>query len=163
MREKNEDKKERQDNANVIFWPPAIYLGPLAVGLIAHGVYPVHLVVEGFWFLFIGLFFVAIGLIVVLWAERTMHSVGTTPNPYKPTTAIVTSGPYQITRNPMYLSMALFYLGLTLIFNALWPLLLFPLILVVMTYGVIRREERYLERKFGEVYVDYKSRVRRWI
>jgi protein-S-isoprenylcysteine O-methyltransferase Ste14 len=161
MREKNQ--QERQDSANVIFWPPAIYLVPLAVGLIAHGIYPVRLLAEGLGLFLIGLFFVAIGLVVVLWAERTMHSVGTTPNPFKPTTAIVTSGPYRVTRNPMYLSMVLFYLGLTLMFNALWPLLLFPLVLGVMTYGVIRREERYLERKFGEVYVDYKSRVRRWI
>ena len=59
--------------------------------------------------------------------------------------------------------MALLYVGISLLFNALWPLLLLPLVLIVIQRGVIEREERYLDGKFGSDYIDYKSRVRRWV
>lgn len=83
--------------------------------------------------------------------------------PFAPTTAIIDTGPFALTRNPLYLSMTLLYTGLTLIINTIWPLLLLPFVLVVVQRGVIEREERYLERKFGEEYLSYKSRVRRWL
>jgi protein-S-isoprenylcysteine O-methyltransferase Ste14 len=63
----------------------------------------------------------------------------------------------------MYLAMTMFYLGLTLLANALWPLLLLPGVLIVIQRGVIAREERYLERTFGDAYGAYAARVRRWL
>ncbi len=82
---------------------------------------------------------------------------------WRPTTAIVDSGPFGFTRNPIYLSFALAYVGVTLVRNALAPLLLLPVALGVIRRGVIEREERYLQRKFGAVYSDYHARVRRWL
>jgi protein-S-isoprenylcysteine O-methyltransferase Ste14 len=92
-----------------------------------------------------------------------MHRVGSDPNPYKPATALAVHGPYRYTRNPMYLAMTIFYLGLTLLVNTLWPLVLLPAVLLVVQRGVINREERYLERTFGDAYRAYKARVRRWL
>ncbi len=152
-----------QDNAGVIFLPPVLFLLPLIVGLIAHWIYPMYLTQETLLQIAIGSALGLSAVLIAVWAERIMHRAGTNVNPYKPTTQIVTEGPYRFTRNPMYLSMTIFYLGLSLIFNSLWPLLLLPLVLVVITYGVIKREERYLEMKFGAVYSQYKARVRRWI
>ena len=92
-----------------------------------------------------------------------MSRAGESPNVYKPTGAIVPTGPYAFTRNPMYLSMTVLYSGIAFIFNATWPIIFLPAVLFVIHYGVINREERYLERKFGEEYISYRAKVRRWI
>ena len=88
---------------------------------------------------------------------------GTAVEPWKPTTAIVTTGPYRLTRNPAYVGMALVYAGVALMSDALWVLAPLPIVIAIVDRGVIAREERYLERKFGPEYVDYKTRVRRWV
>jgi protein-S-isoprenylcysteine O-methyltransferase Ste14 len=72
-------------------------------------------------------------------------------------------GPFRFSRNPQYLSVNIIYTGIAISFNALWPIVFLPVVLVIMREGVIKREERYLERKFGEEYLSYKARVRRWI
>lgn len=92
-----------------------------------------------------------------------MRRAGTNVDPREPTTAIVTGGPYRFTRNPLYVSMTLMYTGISALANALWPMLLLPGVLAVMNKGVIEREERYLERKFGDEYLRYKAGVRRWV
>ncbi len=84
-------------------------------------------------------------------------------NPYQPTTAIVTEGPYRFTRNPIYLSLAVLYAGLAVMANALWSLLLLLAVMLIIHYAVILPEERYLEQKFGEEYRSYKAKVRRWL
>jgi protein-S-isoprenylcysteine O-methyltransferase Ste14 len=157
------DNANTNDNAGILFWPPAIYLVPLATGLVAHFIYPVYLAPDGLWLMIAGGALVVLFFGLALWAERTMHRAGTNVNPYKPTMAIVMEGPYRFTRNPMYLSMIFLYLGICFLLNALWPLVFLPVVIFVITYGVIAREERYLEKKFGAVYVQYKARVRRWV
>jgi protein-S-isoprenylcysteine O-methyltransferase Ste14 len=84
-------------------------------------------------------------------------------NPYKPVERIATEGPFRYTRNPGYLAMAMIYTGIASLANALWAVLLLPVALLVIQRGVIEREERYLEGKFGEEYLSYKEQVRRWI
>ncbi|HEV8673882.1 MAG TPA: isoprenylcysteine carboxylmethyltransferase family protein [Methylomirabilota bacterium] len=111
----------------------------------------------------LGIALLAGWVIVSLPAILALRRAGTSVNPARPTTALVTWGPYRVTRNPLYVGLTMLYLGLTAWFNALWPLLLLPIVLVVMQRGVIVREERYLERKFGEEYRRYKARVRRWL
>ena len=106
---------------------------------------------------------VVASIILVIWARQTMARSGVSLNVYKPTNSIVVSGPYGFTRNPMYLSMTLLYFGISLIINAVWPVLFLPAVLAVVHYGVIAREERYLERKFGQEYQRYRSGVRRWL
>lgn len=92
-----------------------------------------------------------------------MRRAGTSVNPTQPTTTLILEGPYRFTRNPIYLGMTALYMGIAILANTLWPILLLPGALFVMTRGVIEREEAYLERKFGEQYVTYKEKVRRWI
>jgi protein-S-isoprenylcysteine O-methyltransferase Ste14 len=92
-----------------------------------------------------------------------MRHAGTPANPYKPVSRMVTDGPFRYTRNPAYLSMTRVYTGIASLTNALWAILLLPVALLVIQRGVIEREERYLERKFGEEYLRYKAQVRRWI
>jgi protein-S-isoprenylcysteine O-methyltransferase Ste14 len=91
------------------------------------------------------------------------HRAGTSMVPMNPTTALVTSGPYRVTRNPMYVGMAFFYVALSFAFGVLWALAFLPAVIVIVDRFVIAREEPYLERKFGQAYRDYKARVRRWL
>ncbi len=100
---------------------------------------------------------------LALWASVTMHSAGTRINPLRPVTALVTSGPFRFSRNPLSVSLVLLYLGLAFQINSLWPMFLFPILLIVNHYGITLREERYLESKFGEPYRDYCRHVRRWV
>ena len=103
------------------------------------------------------------GALLLVWFEWAMWQADTSSNPYKPVKHIATEGPFRYTRNPGYLSMAMIYTGIASLANALWAILLLPGALLVIQRGVIEREERYLERKFGEEYLRYKARVRRWI
>ena len=91
------------------------------------------------------------------------RKLGTHVDVRKPATALATDGPYRLSRNPIYLALTLFYLGIGVAAGSLWVLVLVAPALLVMHLGVIRREERYLERTFGAAYLDYARRVRRWI
>ena len=96
-------------------------------------------------------------------AIAAFRAAKTKPQPWKPTTALVAAGPYRITRNPMYVAFTLLYAGIALWMNTVWPFIVLPVVLVVMQFFVIHREERYLDRKFGDEYRAYRARVRRWI
>ena len=93
----------------------------------------------------------------------TITRAGSNVPTNRPTTTIVESGPYRFTRNPIYLGMFLGLLGLAIAFDNLWLLLMLAPFALVISYGVVGREEAYLERKFGDVYRRYRSRVRRWL
>ena len=80
----------------------------------------------------------------------------------KPVPKLTTEGPFRLSRNPGYLSFVMIYAGIALLRNSLWAILLLPLVVMVMQREVIGREESYLERTFGEEYLTYKVRVRRW-
>ncbi len=154
-----------EDTAGVVAPPPLVYLAGLALGLGADRLLGLPSLPErsasgGLW---LGLAFGVFGLLLILWAGGRFIGAGTPLPPHRPTTALVTVGPYRRSRNPIYLGMALIYLGVVCATASLGILLLFPAVILVMEFGVIRREERYLERKFGAAYRDYKVRVRRWI
>ena len=104
----------------------------------------------------------AAGLIVAS-AFRALGRARTAFDIRQPTTTIVTDGPFRYSRNPMYISLTLLYMGLAVLINSLWILLLLLPVLLVIQNGVVKREEQYLERKFGETYLRYKAQVRRWI
>ena len=110
-----------------------------------------------------GWILVVLGVALTLWAMATFRRHRTTVIPRKPASRMVTDGPYGLSRNPMYVSMTVFYLGLALLAGLLWPVLLLPLVLVLLTAFVIRREERYLADAFGAEYAAYRARVRRWL
>ena len=150
------------DHANVIAPPPLIYGVAFIVGWLIHRAFPVPVLPETLarW---IGVVFVLVSIPVAITAFRAMIRSQTSFDPRKPTTAIVTEGPFRYSRNPLYVSLTLLYLGVALLINALWIVLLVAPVLVAMQRGVIAREEAYLERKFGDEYLSYKTRVRRWI
>ncbi|MDO1559221.1 isoprenylcysteine carboxylmethyltransferase family protein [Brevundimonas sp. 2R-24] len=106
---------------------------------------------------------IVLGLLLEMWAGGFFRRAGTNVIPYKPATVLVTDGPYRFSRNPMYVGFTITYLGLAIGLGSRWALLLLPVCLLVMTWGVILREERYLEGKFGQAYLDYRGRVRRWL
>jgi protein-S-isoprenylcysteine O-methyltransferase Ste14 len=151
-----------RDTAGVIAPPPLIYLGGLALGFGLEALLPGSSVPGAVQWIAGGLSVVA-GLALLASFNTLFNRRGTAVEPWKPTTAIVTSGPYRFTRNPAYLGMALVYVGIALLADALWVLVPLPLVLALIDRGVIAREERYLERKFGEEYMAYRRRVRRWL
>jgi protein-S-isoprenylcysteine O-methyltransferase Ste14 len=151
-----------QDKAGIVAPPPLIYLGALVFGLLLNRRFPATFLPSKItrtlgWPLLSG------GVLLLGWFERALRHAGTPASPYKPVSHVVTDGPFQYTRNPGYLSMTVIYTGIASLANALWAILLLPVALLVIQRGVIEREERYLERKFGEEYLRYKAQVRRWI
>ena len=158
----SDDARGAPDNPGVVAPPPLIYAGALALGLVANKLYPMAFLPRAVSRV-LGLPLIFGGLAIGLLGFREMRRAETNVDPYKPATAIVTEGPYRFTRNPLYVGMTLVYSGITALFNALPAAMLLPLALAVMRRGVIEREERYLERKFGDEYLAYKARVRRWL
>ena len=153
---------DHEDTANVIAPPPLIFVVPGVAGALFNRVLPVQVLPQPIALVAGGVLALA-GIALTLWAFPKFRRAGTSVMPFKPTTAIIDTGPFAMTRNPLYLAMTLLYVGITLLANTVWPLVLLPFVLIVMQRGVIEREERYLERKFGDEYLAYKSRVRRWL
>ena len=158
----DDERRNDADNPGVVAPPPLIYAGALASGLLANNLYPSPFLPHGI-SRALGWPSIVAGLAIGLLGFREMKRAHTNVDPYKPTTAIVAEGPYRYTRNPLYVGMTLMYAGVSACANALPAALFLPAVLAVMQSGVIEREERYLERKFGDEYLGYKTRVRRWI
>lgn len=151
-------------HAGVIAPPPLLFLGALLLGLGLDRLLGLPgLGLEAMPRLLLGGALGLAGAAVALPAARGFRRAGTHLEPWKPSSALVTGGVYRVTRNPMYLGMALLYLGLALAAGSLGALALLPPLLLVVRYGVIAREERYLEALFGEDYRAYRRRVRRWL
>jgi len=151
------------DSANVVIPPPAAWALAVVAALCVDWLYPLPFVPASVPRTWVGGGVFAAGLALAVWAVVTMRRAGTRVEPYKPTTTIVANGPYRVTRNPIYLGMFLGQIGLAIGFDNLWLLAVLVPFYLVIRYGVIAREEAYLERKFGAVYLGYKSRVHRWV
>lgn len=157
-----EDQSAGREIPGVIAPPPLIYLGGLAIGFLLEALLPgASLPSVLRWGL--GGLLLAAGLGLLAWWASSFRRADTPIPPYKPTTALVTDGPYRLSRNPGYLAFALIYCAIALLSDAPWVLLPLPLLLAIIQQGVIVREERYLERLFGQDYRDFKARTRRWI
>lgn len=154
---------EAGDSANVLIPPPIAWAIAVVVGLGLDWLQPLPFLPAALPRTWIGGGLLLLGFLLVLWAFRTMRRAGTRVEPYKPTTAIVERGPFGFSRNPIYSGMLLGLVGVAIACNTLWLLLMLLPFYLVIRFGVIAREEAYLARKFGAVYLGYKSRVRRWI
>ena len=151
-----------QDNPGIRVPPPLIYLLPLLVGLLldrrSHVPFLPRRAARSLgWSLLGG------GILLSRWFLQTMREADAPVRTDKPVPRLSTEGPFRYTRNPGYLAMAMIYAGIAVLRNALWAILFLPLVLIVTQREVIGREERYLERTFGEEYLAYKARVRRWV
>ena len=154
-----------RDSAGIFFPPPLLYAIPFAIGIflhetVGHDRFPANLALPA---RIAGFGAVAAAMVLALIAEIHFVRARTSALPFRPTTAVVTGGPYRFTRNPMYVGLALLYIGLALIVGYAWPVACLPLAILSIDGFVIPREERYLEKKFGEPYQRYRQSVRRWI
>jgi protein-S-isoprenylcysteine O-methyltransferase Ste14 len=150
------------DTPGVMACPPLFFVGALGLGLFLHWWIPVHPLPAQF-SRTLGAGLCLASVVVGIWGGTTMHRAGTNVRPDRPVTALVTGGPFRFSRNPLYLSLTALYLGITLLCDALWPLMTLVPLLVVVHGRIILREERYLESRFGDEYRAYKARVRRWL
>ena len=151
------------DVSNTVVRPTVAWPLALVAGLGFDWLYPVRFVPTSVPVVSIGGAVFSVGFVLAGWAITTIRRAGTRVETYKPTTAVVETGPYRFTRNPIYLGMLLGQAGLAVGFNSAWILATLVPFFFVIRFGVIAREEAYLEHKFGEVYLAYKSRVRRWL
>ena len=150
------------DHPSMLLPPPLIFLSALAVGLLLQHVLPIDWLPAS-WTGWIGGVLVAIAAAITVWGARALRAARTGIFPHQATTAIVQTGPYRVSRNPLYLSMIPLGVGIAALCNALWVLLMLVPMVLVLQIGVIRREEAYLDRKFGNDYRAYRARVRRWL
>lgn len=155
-------EQDDTDRPGVIARPPLIYLGFLALGFAIDVVWPATIFADGARYP-AAFVLAAAGVVIIALGVREFRKAGTNVETRKPATAIVTTGPFRLSRNPLYVSLALIYTGIAFVANNPWAFAMLAPALVVMHYGVIAREERYLERKFGEEYLRYKAGVRRWL
>jgi protein-S-isoprenylcysteine O-methyltransferase Ste14 len=145
----------------VIAPPPLIYLGFLALGFVLEAVLP-GADLPG-WLRWLGAVAILAGLALLISFEQAFKRAGTDANPYRPSSALATDGPYRFSRNPGYLAMAITFIGIALAAGAPWALVMLIPAALLIGYGVIAREERYLEDRFGEKYTSYKRTTRRWV
>ena len=150
------------DAPNVKIVPPLVYLAGLAVGFLANVWMPIKFIPDLLaWAL--GGSLIACGAVLTGSALLKFKGVGTTVRPDRPASTLVIAGPYKITRNPMYLGLALVYLGIAIVGQSVWALILLPVILTVIQRRAIEPEEAFLKRRFGADYITYMTKVRRWI
>ena len=153
--------EQKTNHASVVVNPFVIYLGLAIVAILLQKILPLSFMSE------ISARVLGVSLLILnlgfgLPALRGMLLAKTSPNPNRPTTSLVLSGVYRLTRNPMYVGLTLVFAGLLIYFQVSWGLLFVPLAVWLITNWVIVPEEKYLGEKFGEEYLQYKSKVRRW-
>ncbi len=167
-REKNPNKRvgdepaSERDAPGVITIPPLIYVPFFAIGILLDYIFPVPLLPNRVQYL-VGFAVIAVSGLIMPFVLLEFRKSRTNFDPRKVTTTIITTGPYRFSRNPSYLALTLIYIGVGIAADSIWILGLLIPALALMHYGVITREERYLEKKFGEEYLCYKRSVRRWL
>ena len=157
--------KSTKDSPGVFIPPPLFYAGIFFLSFLLQGYFTIK---RAFFFHspiadILGLILIIAGLIFIFPAIGQFFKTKNSLIPIKPATSLQTSGIYAVSRNPMYTGLVGIYLGLSFIFGNWWTLILLPLLILLISYFVILPEENYLTRAFGDLYSDYKKRVRRWI
>ncbi len=151
--------------AGVLARPPLLYLAALLLGFVSDRLLPLPFPFPRIdlvrWIIAGSL--ILIGLAVAAAGIRNFSRAATPVPTYKPTRALVTTGIHGWSRNPIYTGMFLIYGGIGIAVRSPWILVLALPLAITMRYGVVAREEAYLERRFGDAYRDYKARVRRWL
>lgn len=156
---------ETRDNPGVIAPPPLLAAAVVVLGLLLDWMAPAYVIEVTLSFgtrVLLGLELVVAGLALGLAALRGFRAAGTDPEPWKPSTALVATGPYAWLRNPMYVGGTALLLGLAVLLASDWMAVMTIIMAVVLHYGVVRREERYLEAKFGDAYRRYRDTVPRY-
>ncbi len=151
-----------KDSPNVMSCPPLVFLGALGLGLLLNWLMPVWsfssegMQVAG------GMLGLA-GTLLGFWGVYALRRAGTAVRPDQPVTALVTRGPFRYSRNPLYIALTTIYVGITVTLGAWWPVATLVPALAVVHWRIVRREEQFLETRFGDEYRAYRARVRRWV
>jgi protein-S-isoprenylcysteine O-methyltransferase Ste14 len=151
------------DTAQVIIRPPLGWGLAVIAGLALNWLVPLPFLPTDLPAGWLGALVFVLALTLFAWAIGTITRAGSNVPTKLPTTTIVESGPYRFTRNPIYLGMSIGLVGLAIALDNLWLLLMLVPFVLAIHYGVVAREEAYLERKFGDIYRSYRLRVRRWL
>ena len=154
--------KKSSESAGAVVPPPLIALAIIALGVGLGVTWPAKIVPTPWQYIVGGVIIIA-ALLLATNAFRNFGQAKTPVPTYRTPTTLVTSGVYAITRNPIYLSMMLLIMGLGVTLDNVWLLLLAAVFQQIIRWGVIAREEKYLEAKFGEEYRTFKEQTRRWI
>ena len=156
------DTKEPDAPNLGVLRPPFVYLAAILAGVALDFIHPLPFL-PGKLGMLKGVALIVVALAIFVLSVRRFKVAGTPVPGNEPTTAIVRSGPYEWSRNPIYLAFSVLQVGIAFWFDSLWMLATLVIAWGLMNWVVIPREERYLERKFGPEYLDYKAKVRRWI
>ena len=151
------------ETAQVLIRPPLAWAVAVIAGLVLDWLAPLPFLPEDWPAGLLGAVVFVLALVLAIWAIDTMTRAGTNVPTNRPTTAIVEGGPYRFTRNPIYMGMFGGLIGLGIAFDNPWLLAMLVPFALVIRYGVVAREEAYLERTFGDAYRGYRRRVRRWL
>jgi protein-S-isoprenylcysteine O-methyltransferase Ste14 len=155
-------KEYDRPNTSLMVHPPIVALAFILLAYFLGRVLPFPFVALPF-LRYIGLTMAFIGLLLGIAAFIEFQKAQTTLDPHGSTKQLVTSGIYRFTRNPIYLGFLLVVVGFPLYLGLYWGIIVAPVFIFLMNHLVIQHEEAYLEKKFGETYGDYRSRVRRWL
>lgn len=156
--------ENKNDNPGVYIPPPLLYVLTFIAALLIQKTIPID---DSLFHLreikFLGFIFIVPALFFLIRSLRQFIQSKNTLIPIKPASSLQINGIYSITRNPMYVGLAILYLGITCFIGNWWNIILFPVLLLIVQGYIIKREEKYLERRFTNEYLEYKSRVRRWL
>lgn len=151
-----------KDIPQMLVRPPFIYAGTIVLGVVIHINFPrplaFNLPVKT-----IGIIVCICAVIILIQCFTAFRKAKTPLNPGRSTTAIVEYGPYRLSRNPIYVALFVLHVGIALVVNSFWILVMLLPLIGIIHFGVVLPEERYLEEKFGETYQNYKNRVTRWL
>jgi protein-S-isoprenylcysteine O-methyltransferase Ste14 len=150
------------DVPHIITKPPYLFISAALIGLALHMIFPA-LLMFGVYSKIAGVVLCAGAMAVLVKGVCAFRRAGTNVNPSAPANALVTDGPYRLSRNPLYFALVVFYTGLALLLDSFWLLVMGVPLIAVIQFGVILPEEKYLEQKFGDAYRAYKKQAPRWI
>ena len=153
---------QEKDTAGVLAPPPIIYLAFFVIGVELDYLWPLPLLPKPLQYS-LGFAIIAASAALIVAVFRAFSKAKTSIDPYKPTTAIISAGPFGHSRNPAYVALTLLFIGSAVAVDGLWIIAMVVPAVLTIHYFVVLREEVYLERKFGAEYLDYKTAVRRWL
>lgn len=143
-------------------WPPLLFLASLAVSLGLHWLWPIALW-PGHRLWIVGVILILLALTITVWAHHVLAQAHTTIRPDRASDALVTTGPFRFSRNPLYIALIAVSSSVALLLNDAWPLLATACLALALNSIVIPKEERHLAERFPEQYARYRQRVRRWL
>lgn len=156
-------KQKENDSAGIRIPPPIFFFISLAFGLLLEYFFPIDINIPQVPRAVLGSIFIMISGCFAVSAFVVLIDNKTTFDTSKSTTKIVTKGSFRISRNPLYFALLLLLFGIAVILFSIWLFLMVPVLYVVLLFKAVKPEERYLTQKFGKAYLDYSSKVRRWV